>query len=182
MGYDIITVTPVLSATADAYGDQEVLFVSAAVKLPHRNCKVLDVFAIWDDEQLNASNDREFIALFFKENTTDLGTLAGSASITGAQIKANGFLGSTRLVDSGDSVSLYGNRAEGDSGAFPHLYAAQHVNDSQNSATRNSQFVIEEGSTKNTCYVQGLYEVGEGSSGTDTFAADSLTLTICVEY
>lgn len=182
MGYDIITVTPVLSATADAYGDNEVLFVSAAVKLPHRNCKVLDVFAIWDDDQLSESNAREFIALFFKENTTDLGTLAGSASITSAQIKANGFLGSTRLVDSGNAVSLYGNRAESDSGAFPHLFVGQHMNDNNTSASRNYEFVIEEGSTKNTCYVQGLYEVGEDSSGTDTFAANSLTLTICVEY
>tara|TARA_A100001515_G_C4586660_1_gene214714 strand:- start:1359 stop:1904 length:546 start_codon:yes stop_codon:yes gene_type:complete len=181
MGYDVITVTPVLSAVADDYQDNEVLFVSTAVKLPHRNCKVLDIFAIWDDNQLSTTNDREFLVFFFKENTTDLGSLGGSPSITGAQLKANSFLGATRLVNNSED-SLHGGRSESDSGAFPHLFVGQHMNDTGSSSTGNSSFVIEEGSTKNTCFVQGLYEVGETSSGTDTFAADSLTLTICVEY
>ena len=186
MGYDVITVTPVLSAATDDYADNEVLFVSTAVKLPHRNCKVLDIFAIWDDDQLSAvdANDREFLVFFFKENTTDLGSLGSSASITGAQLKANGFLGATRLVNNSED-SLHGGRSEGDSGAFPHLFAGQHMNDTGSSSSGNSSFVIEEGSTKNTCFVQGLYETGETApdfDGTDTFAADSLTLTICVEY
>lgn len=186
MGYDVITITPTLSADADAYGDNEVLFTSAAVELPHRNCKILDIFAIWDDDQLSTTNTREFIVLFFKENTNDLGTVAGSADITGAELKENVFLGAKRLVNqktiSIGASSLHGGRVEGDSGAFPHLFVGQHLNDTASNSSADTEMVIEEGSTKNTCYIQGLYEVGEGSSGTDTFAADSLTITISVEY
>ena len=149
MPYDIITVTPILATGDDAYADGEVLFTSTAVKLPYRKCKVVAIDAIFEDDQLRDTNDREFIALFFKENTHDLGSAGGSASITGAQMATNVYLGCSRLVNHGEDAL---------------------------------NIVITEGSTKNTCYIQGLYEVGENSAGTDTFAADALTITIGVEY
>tara|TARA_R110000744_G_scaffold48533_1_gene105983 strand:- start:223 stop:753 length:531 start_codon:yes stop_codon:yes gene_type:complete len=176
MPYDIITVTPILATGDDAYADGEVLFTSTAVKLPYRKCKVVAIDAIFEDDQLRDTNDREFIALFFKENTHDLGSAGGSASITGAQMATNVYLGCSRLVNHGEDA------LNADSDVHVTLFKGQHLNDSGGAASSGDNIVITEGSTKNTCYIQGLYEVGENSAGTDTFAADALTITIGVEY
>jgi hypothetical protein len=161
MPFSVIQVTPTLDT--DAYADDDVLFVSTEVKLPHRHCKVLSVSAIWNDtEALN----EDVVLMFFKENTNDLGTINTAASISGAQLKANVFLGATRLVSSGET-SL----------GTPTLLVSQHINDDSAVSSGVNAFSLVEGSTKNTCYVQGLLESGAG-----TFDADSLTLSISVEY
>ena len=104
--------------------------------------------------------------MFFKENTNALGTINTAASISGAQIKENVLLGADRLVN--DKETSLG---------VPTLLVSQHMNDEGPSTSGQNNYVLTEGSTKNTCYVQGLLEIGAG-----TFAADSLVLSISVEY
>ena len=161
MPFSTIEVTPTLSAAT--YADNDVLFTSTEVKLPHRHCKVLSISGIWNDAE---SANEDFILMFFKENTNDLGTINATASISGAQLKENVFLGAIRLVNSGE-VSL----------GTPSTFVSQHINDSNNSQSGVNPFVLVEGSNKNTCFVQGLLEDGGG-----LFSTDSLVLTISVEY
>ena len=49
MAYDIITVNPTLSTATTQAGD--VLFLSTAVKLPSRACKLFNMQCIFDDTQ-----------------------------------------------------------------------------------------------------------------------------------
>jgi|11BtaG_2_1085332.scaffolds.fasta_scaffold43996_2 hypothetical protein len=161
MAFSTIEVVPTLDTSA--YADNDVLFTSAAVKLPHRHCKVLSVSAIWNDAQ---AVGEDIIVMFFKENTNALGTINDAASISGANLKANVFLGASRLSNNGET-SL----------GVPTLLVSQHMNDDSAVISGHNSFVLTEGSTKNTCYVQGLLEAGSG-----TFDADSLVLSISVEY
>ena len=163
MAFSTIEVVPTLDTSA--YADNDVLFTSTAVKLPHRHCKVLSISAIWNDT--DAASD-DIIVMFFKENTNALGTINTAASISGAQIKENVLLGADRLVN--DKETSLG---------VPTLLVSQHINDEGASTSGQNNYVLTEGSTKNTCYVQGLLEVGGGSG---TFDADSLVLYISVEY
>ena len=162
MPFSVIQVTPTLDHIT-SYADNDVLFVSTEVKLPHRHCKVLSVSAIWNDTE---AAGEDVILMFFKENTNDLGTINTAASISGAQLRANVFLGATRLVNSGE-ISL----------GTPTLLMSQHINDDSAVSSGVNAFSLVEGSTKNTCYVQGLLEAGGGN-----FGGDSLVLSISVEY
>jgi hypothetical protein len=170
MPFDIITITPTLSTSA--YADNDVLFVSTAVKLPHSKCKIVSLDAIFTDTDTATPIemvDKEFIAFFFKENTHDLGTITAAASITGAQMATNVFLGAVRVVnDTTGEVSL----------GVPSLFCGQHVNDAGVASSSVPNLVLAEGSTKNTCYIQGLYEIG----GAATYEASDLVITIGVEY
>ena len=172
MPFDIITVTPTLATTE--YADNEVLFTSAEVKLPHSKCQLVSLSAIFTDTDTTATteqNNTEIIVMFFKENTHQLGTIAdGNPSITGAQIAANVSLGAVRLVNntSGGEASL----------GVPSIFAGQAINDVGASTSDVPNLVLAEGSTKNTCYVQGLYEVGAA----DTYEASDLVITIGVKY
>jgi len=172
MPFDIITVTPTLATTA--YADNEVLFTSTEVKLPHSKCQLVSLSAIFTDTDTAAGseqNDREVIVMFFKENTHQLGAIAnGNVSITGAQIAANVSLGAARLVNNTSSGE--------DSLGIPAIFEGQSINDPAASTTDVPNLVLAEGSTKNTCYIQGVYEVG----GDDTYEASDLVITIGVKY
>tara|TARA_R110000744_G_scaffold48533_1_gene105984 strand:- start:757 stop:1245 length:489 start_codon:yes stop_codon:yes gene_type:complete len=162
MAFDTITVTPTLDTSA--YSDNDVLFVSTAVKLPHRNCKVTAIDAVIAD---TAGANTDSILFFFKEDTNELGTINATADITGAQMAANVLLGTVRLVSSGET-SL----------GTPTLLKGQHINDIDAVISGMDNIVLTEGSTKNTCYIQALYEGGAAG----TYAADALVITISVEY
>ena len=164
MAYDIITITPTLET--DAYVVQDTLFVSTAVKLPHRSCKVLSTTAVF---QTATSEGDEITLLFFKENTNDIGPINEDLDITGAQIKANVFLGPTRLVHYGESDF-----------ETPSLFASQHHNDEDGTSTNSQEIVLVEGSTKNTCYVQGY--ISQDADGITSPATDSFRITLHVEY
>ena len=164
MAFDIITVTPTLST--DAYGDNEVLFISTEIKLPHNKCKLVSLNAIWNDSEAAA---KEMIVMFFKENTHELGSVGAAPNITGPNINTNVYLGAARLVNNAAGEAALGT---------PTLLAGQHLNNAGVSTANLPKLVLAEGSTKNTCYIQGLYEVG----ASDTFAADSLVITVGVEY
>ena len=165
MPFDIITVTPTLST--NEYADNEVLFISTEIKLPHNKCKLVSLNAIWNDSEAAA---KEMIVMFFKENTHALGTVAnGAPSISGAQMATNVYLGAARLVNTAAGEAALGT---------PSLLAGQHLNNAGASTANLPKLVLAEGSTKNTCYIQGLYEVGAA----DSFAADSLVITLGVEY
>ena len=165
MAFDIITVTPDLST--NAYADGKVLFESKAIKLPHRKCKLISLNAIWDDTD---AEDLEIIVMFFKENTYPIGTVqSGDPNITGDQINSNVSLGFSRLVNDADAEVALGT---------PSLLVGQHINDPASSTANFAPIVLAEGSTKNTCYMQGFLEVGTSAS----FGASSLVITLGVEY
>ena len=174
MPFDIITVTPTL--TTGAYADNEVLFTSTEIKLPHNKCQLVSLSAIFTDTDTDTSdaveqNDKEIIVMFFKENTHQLGTIAdGAPSITGAQIATNVSLGAVRLVNSTGS----GEASLG----VPSIFGGQAPNDRSAASSSLPKLILAEGSTKNTCYIQGLYEVGSA----DTYEASDLVITIGVKY
>tara|TARA_R110002050_G_scaffold150360_1_gene277043 strand:- start:408 stop:926 length:519 start_codon:yes stop_codon:yes gene_type:complete len=172
MPFDIITVTPTL--TTGAYADNEVLFTSTEIKLPHNKCQLVSLSAIFTDTDTTATveqNNREIIVMFFKENTHQLGTIGdGAPSITGAQIATNVSLGAVRLVNSTGS----GEASLG----VPSIFGGQAPNDRSAASSSLPKLILAEGSTKNTCYIQGLYEVG----GADTYEASDLVITIGVKY
>ena len=171
MAFDIITVTPTLIATA--YADNDVLFTSTAVKLPHGKCKLVSIDAIFTDTDESAGAEaanKEIIAMFFKENTHQLGTVGDAASITGAQMATNVYLGSTRLVN-------YTTDGEASLGV-PSLFVGQSINDTTSASSEIQNICLVEGSTKNTCYIQGMYEKGAD----DTYEDGDLVITIGVEY
>jgi hypothetical protein len=109
--------------------------------------------------------------MFFKENTNQLRTINTAPDITGVEIAANVLLGATRLVSNGENVL-------GGSSNSPTLLSNQQVNDAGSAQTNSNEIVLTQGSTRNTCYVQALYE----KDSTDTYAADSLVITLHVEY
>ena len=65
MGFNSVTITPTLDTSA--YADGDVLFAGTELKMPHRNCKLLSVQAVWDDTEAAS----EHVGLyFFAENNT----------------------------------------------------------------------------------------------------------------
>tara|TARA_R100000742_G_C4233010_1_gene54201 strand:+ start:203 stop:691 length:489 start_codon:yes stop_codon:yes gene_type:complete len=162
MAYDIITITPAVQAAG--YVQHDTLFVSTAVNLPHRSCKILSATAVVDNA--TAASD-EITLLFFKENTNNIGPINEDLDISATEIKANVFLGANRLVAYGETELN-----------TPSLFASQHHNDTDGPSTNSQEIVLVEGSTKNTCYVQGY--IAEGAITPD--ATDDLVITLHVEY
>ena len=164
MPFDIITVTPTLE-NSTAYNDGDVLFTSTAVKLPHNNCRLINIQGIWDDAE---GADEEFNVLFFQNNTHALGTAGAAPDITAAEISENVFIGARRVLNDvgGVEADLVGG-AKGDS-------SAEHFGPFEDLALKS-------GATKNTVYMQAYIDVG-GTVTSDSSAASDLILTLHVEY
>ena len=159
--YYTVTVTPTLDT--GAYSDGDVLFDGTEVKLPADGCKLINAQAIWNDTQ--ASNE-EMLLFFFQNNTHALGSETSAPNITAAQIATNVFLGTTRLVNSGEQ----------DLGT-PTLLTSNAVNDASAAVANQSPIVLKSGATKGIVYVQGLLEV----TGGITCDADSLKIVLHFE-
>ena len=171
MPFDIITVTPTLE-NSTAYNDGDVLFTSTAVKLPHNNCRLINIQGIWDDAE---GADEEFNVLFFQNNTHALGTAGAAPDITAAEISENVFIGARRVLndvggveaDLVGSTLLVSGGARGDS-------TSEHLGPFEDLALKS-------GATKNTVYMQAYIDVG-GTVTSDSSAASDLILTLHVEY
>jgi len=161
MPYNTVTVTPTLDTSAYATGD--VLFIGTELKLPARACKLINIQGIWNDTE---AETEIFGLYFFKENNHALGTINAAASITGAQLAENDFLGYTRV---GNGVNN-----EQDLGTPSVLSVAGLIGIATDlslvagKGTEGSPYSI---------FIQALLEDGAG-----TFAADSLKLVFHFEY
>jgi len=170
MPYDIITVTPTLDTST--YAANDVLFTSTEIKLPHSKCAVTHISAVWAD--IHAADD-EIILMFFKENTNQLGTINDAPNITGVKIAQNVLLGVSRINSNGTDHAL----DVSDNVQAPVLFANFNVNDEGEGETFAAPVVLVQGTTRNTCYVQALLE---NTGGSTTAPADSLVITLHVEY
>tara|TARA_R110000850_G_scaffold99524_2_gene206193 strand:- start:82 stop:597 length:516 start_codon:yes stop_codon:yes gene_type:complete len=171
MPFDIITVTPTLE-NSTAYNDGDVLFTSTAVKLPHNNCRLINIQGIWDDAE---GADEEFNVLFFQNNTHALGTAGAAPDITAAEISENVFLGARRVIhDTSTTDGHLGVPSLLSSGGAKGDSSAEHFGPFEDLALKS-------GATKNTVYMQAYIDVG-GTVTSDSSAASDLILTLHVEY
>ena len=166
MAYDIITVNPTLSTATTQAGD--VLFLSTAVKLPSRACKLFNMQCIFDDTQPQTDKYNIF---FFQENTNDLGPINEDTDITAAEISENVLLGVRKLLHDSEYDNHLGVPtlmiSEGSMGDTPGEYMGPF-----------EDLILKSGTTKDTIYMQGVIEV----SGSMDFAADAMVITLHVEY
>ena len=161
--YYTVTVTPTLDT--GAYSNGDVLFDGTEVKLPADGCKLINAQAIWNDTQ---AASEEMLLFFFQNNTHALGSENSAASITAAQIAANVFLGTKRIVNTGTGEADLGT---------PSLLVSNAINDGAAAVASQSPIVLKSGATKGIVYVQGLLEV----SGGITCDADSLNIVLHFE-
>ena len=161
--YYTVTVTPTLDT--GAYSNGDVLFDGTEVKLPADGCKLINAQAIWNDTQ---AASEEMLLFFFQNNTHALGSENSAASITAAQIAANVFLGTKRIVNTGTGEADLGT---------PSLLVSNAINDGAAAVASQSPIVLKSGATKGIVYVQGLLEV----TGGITCAADSLKIVLHFE-
>ena len=153
MAFDIITVTPTLE-NSTAYNDGDVLFTSTAVKLPHNNCKLINIQGIWDDAE---------------------GAAGAAPDITAAEISENVFLGARRVIhDTSTTDGHLGVPSLLSSGGAKGDSSAEHFGPFEDLALKS-------GATKNTVYMQAYIDVG-GTVTSDSSAASDLILTLHVEY
>lgn len=171
MPFDIITVTPTLE-NSTAYNDGDVLFTSTAVKLPHNNCRLINIQGIWDDAE---GADEQFNVLFFQNNTHALGTAGAAPDITAAQISTNVFLGARRVIhDTSTTDGHLGTPTLLSSGGAAGDASGEHFGPFED-------ITLKSGATKNTVYMQAYIDVG-GTVTSDSDAASDLILTLHVEY
>ena len=107
MAFDIISVSPTVTAAAHAAGD--VMFNLTSIKLPARKCKLINVFATVASG--GGEDDTKIGLLFFQKNdTVGLKTdsaLNETADISSANFVANDFIGASFLqLSSGTGVDL----------------------------------------------------------------------------
>jgi len=169
MGFNSVTITPTLDTSA--YADGDVLFVGTELKMPHRNCKLLSVQAIWDDTDAQA----DAIGLyFFAENNTALGTINSTADISAANIAGNVFLGYVTLANGTQFEAHLGDRTVLVSGGFQ--------GDSETEFSANPPIVLTAGKggtdSPTSIFVQGILEKTAGI----TCGADSLKMIFHFEY
>ena len=168
MPFNSVTITPTLDTSA--YADGDVLFAGTELKMPHRNCKLLSVQAVWDDTEATS----EHVGLyFFAENNTDLGPLNAVPDITAAEIHANVFLGYTIMANSANSEEELTSISILNTGGF--------IGDTQTETSSSPPIVLVAGKgsaiSPTSIFIQGLVERGAG-----TFAADSLKIIFHFEY
>ena len=169
MPFNSVTITPTLDTSA--YADGDVLFVGTELKMPHRNCKLLSVQAVWDDTEAQS----EAIGLyFFAENNTALGTINSAANISAANIAGNVFLGYVILAN--------GTQFEAHLGTPTVLVSGGFVGDTESEFGANPPIVLTAGkggaSSPTSIFVQGILE----KSGGITCGADSLKMIFHFEY
>ena len=169
MGFNSVTITPTLDAGVN-YADGDVLFAGTELKMPHRNCKLLSVQAVWDDTDATL----EHVGLyFFAENNTALGPLNAVPNITGAQIAGNIFLGYVMLSNSQNSEEELTNITILNTGGF--------YGDTQTETSASPPIVLTAGkggsSSPTSIFVQGVIERGGGA-----YTADSLKMIFHFEY
>ena len=169
MAFNSVTITPTLDTSE--YVDGDVLFAGTELKMPHRNCKLLSVQAVWDDTQAAS----EHVGLyFFAENNTALGSLNAVPDITAAQIHANVFLGYTIMANSPNSEEELTNISILNTGGF--------IGDIQTETSANPPIVLVAGkggaSSPTSIFVQGILE----RSGGITCTATALKMIFHFEY
>lgn len=98
MAFKTVTVTP--SISAGEYAVNDVLFNPTKLKLPGRGAKLISVYAVDTENQLNSDSVQLY---FFQKNTNDLGTQNATANISDAEFRANQFIGAAHI--SGLSIS-----------------------------------------------------------------------------
>ena len=98
MAFKTVTITP--SIAAGEYALNDVLFNPTKLKLPGRGAKLISVYAVDTENELNSDSVQLY---FFQKNTNDLGTQNATANISDAEFRANQFIGAAYI--SGTSVS-----------------------------------------------------------------------------
>jgi len=170
MGYARIEINPTIST--DAYAAKDVLFALTSFELPSKSCKLISA---WAYEKGSAASDNDHINLyFFRDNTTELGTVNGAANITADLFQANKPLGVVGLIHETDRID--------DEISNIHYY--HHIPTTLTSSGRTvpNLAIALQGDTGtgvgNTCYVSGIQKVG-----TPTYAAtDDIVIVLSVEY
>ena len=155
MAFDIISVSPTVTAAAHAAGD--VMFNLTSIKLPARKCKLINVFATVASG--GGEDDTKIGLLFFQKNdTVGLKTdnaLNATADITSANFVANDFIGASFLqlsdgtdvdLDVIDNVAIYYGGAFGTSAS--------------NARVAPFDPVILKGAYDNECFIAGVIHAG----------------------
>lgn len=155
MAFDIISVSPTVTAAAHAAGD--VMFNLTSIKLPARKCKLINVFATVASG--GGEDNTKIGLLFFQKNdtvglnTTDALNVTGD--ISSANFVANDFIGASFLqlssgtgidLDVIDNVALYYGGAFGTS--------------SNNARVAPFDPVILKGAYDNECFIAGVIHDG----------------------
>tara|TARA_R100001082_G_scaffold105231_1_gene77165 strand:+ start:630 stop:1142 length:513 start_codon:yes stop_codon:yes gene_type:complete len=159
----VIRVTPTLST--DAYASGDVLFtateIPGAVGSKGGCSKLVGMYVL---DTVSQTADINFV---FSEGNTALGTINATANISDGDIVANNVLGFARLDD--DQAATAGHI---DNSQIHQVLPASGVAEDS-----NTTMLLQAASGSTSVYVQGLI-----TSGTPTYAADSLTLIFHIEY
>ena len=170
MGYARIEINPTIST--DAYAAKDVLFALTSFELPSKSCKIISA---WAYEKGSAASDNDIINLyFFRKNTTELGSVSGSANITADLFQANQPLGVFGLAHETDRIDDEINNIH-----YYHHIATTLTGSARSVANLSIALQGDTGTgVGNTCYVSGIQKVG-----TPTYAAtDDLVIVLSVEY
>ncbi len=92
MAFKTVTVTP--SIPAGTYALNDVLFNPTKLKLPARGAKLISLYAVDTEGQLNGDAVQLY---FFQKDTNNLGTQNATADITDANFRANQFIGAAHI-------------------------------------------------------------------------------------
>ena len=166
MAFKTVTVTP--SIAAGEYAVNDVLFNPTKLKLPGRGAKLISVYAVDMENQLNSDSVQLY---FFQKNTNDLGTQNATANITDAQFRANQFIGAAYISAQSLSTAALDN--------FTVKFGDTFADSSDNSP---APLGVPLSSIESGCaiYVAGIIDV---VSGAPNFSgADSVDLVFGFEY
>jgi len=177
MAFDVITVSPTTADGAHAAGD--VMFNLTAFNLPHRACKLINVFM--EVASGGGEDDTKIGLLFFKKNTTaSLGTLDATANISAANFTANQFIGSAfvgltdadaRDLDVIDNVALYYG-----------MTVSQYANNARGGSGTDNMVLMTDKAGDNL-FTNTMYMGGVVHSGAPDFdGTDNVKIHLHIEY
>ncbi len=167
MAFKTVTLTP--SIPTGTYAVNDVLFNPTKLQLPARGAKLVSLFFVDTNQQLNAD---ALQILFFQKNTHDLGTQNATANISVANFRENQFMGAAMMSKEVGGITPLDN--------INVRFGDKYYDNTDSNITGAIDLVLNSIEAGNAIYAAGLLD----STSTDPnfSTADSLDIVLGFEY